>query len=39
MDPLHPGRIFWAVYPGERGDEKERPMIVTTRRTDLVRTG
>jgi hypothetical protein len=37
--PLGPGRIFWAVFPGERGGGKERPMIVTTRRSDIVRTG
>jgi hypothetical protein len=39
MQPLGPGRIFWAVYPGNRGDQKTRPMIVATRRTELVRTG
>jgi mRNA-degrading endonuclease toxin of MazEF toxin-antitoxin module len=38
MDPLGPGRIFWATFPGERGAGKERPMIVTTRRRDIVRT-
>ena len=39
MVPLAPGRIFWAVYPGDRGDNKKRPMIVVTRRTDIIRTG
>ena len=38
MAPLGPGRIFWAVYPGGRGTGKERPMIVTTRRADIIRT-
>src|SRR5262249_38247854 len=39
MVPLSPGRIIWAVYPGDRGDGKTRPMIVTTRRADILRTG
>jgi mRNA-degrading endonuclease toxin of MazEF toxin-antitoxin module len=39
MAPLGPGRIFWAVYPGSRGGGKPRPMIVVSRRTDLLRTG
>lgn len=39
MAPLGPGRIFWAAYPGHRGAGKERPMIVTSRRADIVRTG
>ncbi len=39
IDPLLPGRIFWSVYPGDRGDGKKRPMIVATRRVDLMRTG
>jgi mRNA-degrading endonuclease toxin of MazEF toxin-antitoxin module len=38
MDPLGPGRIVWAVYPGGRGGGKERPMVVTSRRADLIRT-
>ncbi len=37
--PLGPGRIFWAIYPGGRGGGKERPMIVLTRRGDILRTG
>src|SRR5437764_831477 len=37
--PLGPGRIFWEIYPGERGGDKRRPMIVATRRTDILRTG
>lgn len=37
--PLGPGRIVWAVYPGDRGDGKMRPMIVASRRTDIMRTG
>jgi mRNA-degrading endonuclease toxin of MazEF toxin-antitoxin module len=37
--PLGPGRIFWAVYPGDRGDGKTRPMIVVSRRVDILRTG
>lgn len=37
--PLGPGRIFWAVYPGNRGGGKLRPMIVASRRLDLHRTG
>jgi len=36
---LSPGRIFWQVYPGERGAGKSRPMIVATRRSDILRTG
>jgi hypothetical protein len=39
MAPFGPGRIFWAVYPGGRGGGKERPMIVTSRRADITRTG
>ena len=39
MAPLGPGRIFWAVYPGDRGDGKKRPMIVATRRVDIATTG
>ncbi len=39
MDALRPGRIFWGVFPGRRGDGKTRPMLVMTRRTDLIRTG
>ncbi len=39
MAPLGPGRIFWAIYPGDRGEAKKRPMIVTSRRTDILRTG
>jgi mRNA-degrading endonuclease toxin of MazEF toxin-antitoxin module len=39
MAPLGPGRIVWAVYPGDRGDGKRRPMIVASRRQDIVRTG
>ena len=39
MTPLGPGRIFWAAYPGERGAGKERPMIVTSCRRDILRTG
>ena len=39
MSPLGPGRIIGAVDPGRRGGGKERPMIITTRRADIVRTG
>jgi hypothetical protein len=39
MKPLGPGRIFWAVCPDSRGEGKKRPMIVATRRTELIRTG
>jgi mRNA-degrading endonuclease toxin of MazEF toxin-antitoxin module len=39
MIVLGPGRIFWAVYPGDRGDGKNRPMIVATRWIDILRTG
>jgi mRNA-degrading endonuclease toxin of MazEF toxin-antitoxin module len=39
MSALGPGRIFWAVYPGERGDGKKRPMITVSRRVDINRTG
>jgi len=39
IDPLSPGRIVWAVDPGDRGGRKLRPMIVATRRTELIRTG
>lgn len=38
MDPLGPGRIFWQIYPGTRGDGKKRPMIVTTPRMEIART-
>ncbi len=37
MEPLHPGRIIWHVAPGDRGSGKTRPMVVTTRRIDIVR--
>jgi mRNA-degrading endonuclease toxin of MazEF toxin-antitoxin module len=39
MSALGPGRIFWAVYPGERGEGKQRPMITVSRRVDINRTG
>jgi hypothetical protein len=39
MSALGPGRIFWAVYPGDRGEGKKRPMIVATRRVDILWTG
>jgi mRNA-degrading endonuclease toxin of MazEF toxin-antitoxin module len=39
MNALGPGRIFWAVYPGDRGDGKKRPMIAASRRVDINRTG
>jgi hypothetical protein len=39
MDALGPGRIFWGVYPGPRGHGEARPMIVVSRRVDLIRTG
>ncbi len=39
MPPLHPGRIFWAVFPEKRGDGKTRPMVAVNSRTDIVRTG
>jgi len=35
--PLRPGIIVWAVYPGDRGDGKRRPMIVATGRKDLLK--
>ncbi len=37
MSPLGPGRIFWGVCPGERGEGKKCPMIIATRRVDLLR--
>lgn len=39
MAAIGPGRIFWAVYPGGRGDGKTRPMIVVNRQVDIARTG
>ena len=39
MVPLGPGRIFWAIDPAARGAGKSRPMIVATRRVDILRTG
>jgi mRNA-degrading endonuclease toxin of MazEF toxin-antitoxin module len=39
MSALGPGRIFWAVPPGKRGEGKKRPMIIVTRRVDILRTG
>jgi mRNA-degrading endonuclease toxin of MazEF toxin-antitoxin module len=39
MSAIGPGRIFWAVYPGERGEGKKRPMITASRRVDINRTG
>ena len=38
MSPLGPGRIFWAAFPGARGAGKKRPMIIASRRTDILRT-
>ncbi len=38
MSLLGPGRIFWAIYPGNRGDGKKRPMITISRRADINRT-
>src|SRR4051812_12076416 len=38
MAPLGLGRIFWAVYPGDRGAGKERPMIIMSRQPDIKRT-
>lgn len=39
MEPLGPGRIFWAVPPGTRGEGKKRPMVAVTRVADIRRTG
>jgi hypothetical protein len=39
MSALGPGRIFWAVDPGKRGEGKKRPMITVSRRVDINRTG
>lgn len=39
MSALGPGRIFWAVYPGGRGERKKRPMITVSRRVEIRRTG
>lgn len=33
------GRIIWAVYPGDRGGGKPRPMILLTPRSEIARTG
>lgn len=37
MPALGPGRIFWAIAPGERGGGKRRPMIVVNRGSDINR--
>ncbi len=39
MATIGPGRIFWAIAPGERGGGKSRPMIVVSRQVDIIRTG
>lgn len=39
MAPLGPGRIFWAIFPGDRGDGKLRPMITASKRTEILRSG
>ncbi len=37
MQPINPGRIIWAVAPSGRGEGKKRPMIIATRRIDILR--
>ena len=38
MAALGPGRIFWAVYPGQRGGGKLRPMVIVTSLKDILST-
>ena len=35
--PIGPGRIVWAVAPSGRGEGKKRPLIIATRRVDILR--
>ncbi len=35
--PIVPGRIVWAVPPSQRGMGKVRPLIVATRRIDILK--
>jgi hypothetical protein len=35
--PIGPGRIVWAVAPSGRGEGKKRPLIIATRRVDILK--
>ena len=37
MHPINPGRIVWAVAPSGRGEGKTRPLIIATRRVDILK--
>ena len=37
MPPISPGRIVWAVAPSGRGEGKKRPLIIATRRVDILK--
>lgn len=37
MQPISPGRIIWAVAPSGRGEGKKRPLIIATRRIDILK--
>ena len=37
MQPISPGRIVWAVAPSGRGAGKKRPLIIATRRVDILK--
>jgi hypothetical protein len=37
VHPISPGRIVWAVAPSGRGEGKKRPLIIATRRVDILK--
>jgi hypothetical protein len=37
VHPIGPGRIVWAVAPSGRGEGKKRPLIIATRRVDILK--
>lgn len=37
MRPISPGRIVWAAAPSGRGAGKKRPLIIATRRVDILK--
>jgi hypothetical protein len=37
VQPINPSRIVWAVAPSGRGEGKTRPLIIATRRVDILK--
>jgi hypothetical protein len=37
VQPISPGRIVWAAAPSGRGEGKKRPLIIATRRVDILK--